>query len=414
MSILNKIKNFDIGSIFFFIPLLLVTGPFLPDLGLTILSFYGVYLVIKKKIDYKKYKIFFGFSILLINLFLISSLISNYIFDSIKYPITYFRYTFFIFAIIYFLQTKKHFFRNFFFIFFFIYSFVLIDAVIQFIFLKDLFLIPKPSNLRVTAMFGDELILGSYVSRLFPIYLISLIFINKKYNFTKYINIPLILITVLVVSISGERTAVFSLIIIFAFCLFFKNFFQKNFFVATILAFLLLTLIINKNEFVKERFYTETKNQIIETLQGKHIISKFHHAHYITAIKIFKDNVFFGIGPKTYRFECNNVKYNIPYACSTHPHNTYIQLLSETGVFSFIVVFMIFIFCFYKIFKIKLNQEQNISNDVNFFLYIALFISLWPLSPTGSFFNNWLNVVYYLPIAFILYLDEKNKNFTYL
>lgn len=414
MSISNKIRNFDIENIFFFIPLLLVTGPFLPDLGLTILSFYGIYLIIKKKIDYKKYQIFSGLSILLIALFLISSLISNYIFDSLKYPITYFRYTFFTFAIIYFLQTKKDFFRNFFFIFFFIYSFVLIDAVIQFIFLKDLFLIPKPSNLRVTAMFGDELILGSYISRLFPIYLISLIFINKKYNFTKYINIPLILITVFVVSISGERTAVFSLLIIFAFCLFFKNFFQKNFIIATILAILLLTLIINKNEFVKERFYIETKNQIIETLQGKHIISKFYHAHYVTAIKIFKDNIFFGVGPKSYRFECNNIKYNIPYACSTHPHNTYIQLLSETGIFSLIIVFLIFIFCSYKIFKIKLNQEQNISNDVNFFLYIALFISLWPLSPSGSFFNNWLNVIYYLPIAFILYLDEKNKNFTYL
>ena len=49
MSISNKIRNFDLGNIFFFIPLLLVTGPFLPDLGLVILSIFEIYLVIKKK-----------------------------------------------------------------------------------------------------------------------------------------------------------------------------------------------------------------------------------------------------------------------------------------------------------------------------------------------------------------------------
>ena len=140
MSISNKIRNFDLGNIFFFIPLLLVTGPFLPDLGLVILSIFGIYLVIKKKVDYKKYKIFFGLSILLTALFLISSLLSNYTLETLKYPIFYFRYVFFVLAIIYFLQNKKNFLRNFFFSFFFIYSFVLLDALVQFIFLKDLFL----------------------------------------------------------------------------------------------------------------------------------------------------------------------------------------------------------------------------------------------------------------------------------
>ena len=130
MSISNKIRNFDLGNIFFFIPLLLVTGPFLPDLGLVILSIFGIYLVIKKKVDYKKYKIFFGLSILLTALFLISSLLSNYTLETLKYPIFYFRYVFFVLAIIYFLQNKKNFLRNFFFSFFFIYSFVLFDALL--------------------------------------------------------------------------------------------------------------------------------------------------------------------------------------------------------------------------------------------------------------------------------------------
>ena len=214
MKFSNKIRNFDLANIFFLIPLLLLTGPFLPDLVLVMLSIYGIFLIIKKKIDYKKYKIFVGISILLTLLFLISSLTSNYTVESLKYGIFYIRYVLFVLTIIFFLQNKKNFFRNFFLFFFLIYSFTLIDALIQFVFLKDLFFIPKPSNLRVTAMFGDELILGSYLSRLFPMYLVSLFLINKKYNYSKYINIFPILITVFVVMISGERTAFFYLCII--------------------------------------------------------------------------------------------------------------------------------------------------------------------------------------------------------
>jgi hypothetical protein len=37
-------------------------------------------------------------------------------------------------------------------------------------------------------------------------------------------------------------------------------------------------------------------------------------------------------------------------------------------------------------------------------------ISLWPLLPSGNFFGNWLNVIYYLPLGFIMYNLNKKKN----
>ena len=37
--------------------------------------------------------------------------------------------------------------------------------------------------------------------------------------------------------------------------------------------------------------------------------------------------------------------------------------------------------------------------DAQLCLFVALYITLWPFVPTGNFFHNWLNVIYFLPIG---------------
>ena len=46
--------------------------------------------------------------------------------------------------------------------------------------------------------------------------------------------------------------------------------------------------------------------------------------------------------------------------------------------------------------KIKLYNETSI-------LVALVIINLWPLAPTGNFFNNWLSILYYLPVGFLIY-----------
>ena len=44
-------------------------------------------------------------------------------------------------------------------------------------------------------------------------------------------------------------------------------------------------------------------------------------------------------------------------------------------------------------------------------MYIRFYISaLWPIIPSGNFFNNWLSIMTFLPFLFLLYIN-KNNNF---
>ena len=48
-------------------------------------------------------------------------------------------------------------------------------------------------------------------------------------------------------------------------------------------------------------------------------------------------------------------------------------------------------------------------SDANLCFFAAIYINLWPIVPTGSFFNNWLSIIYFLPIGLILPFFDKNK-----
>ena len=86
------------------------------------------------------------------------------------------------------------------------------------------------------------------------------------------------------------------------------------------------------------------------------IFTTHHTIHYITAYKMFLSNPLFGIGPKLFRIYCLKENFNITIlpgvsSCSTHPHNTYFQLLAETGLlgaFPVILLFFLVSFVFLK------------------------------------------------------------------
>ena len=136
------------------------------------------------------------------------------------------------------------------------------------------------------------------------------------------------------------------------------------------------------------------------------IFSKNHDSLIRTAYNMFKDQPYFGHGPKMFRVKCKNQNYATGVApCKTHPHNFYIQLLAETGILGFLFLCSALCYVIYTALRqlksIILSQKRPLT-DYQVCLLAGILITVWPFSTNGNFFNNWLMIIYSLPVGFYL------------
>ena len=62
---------------------------------------------------------------------------------------------------------------------------------------------------------------------------------------------------------------------------------------------------------------------------------------------IYLKKPLFGSGPEGFRYHCRNIEFDSEIGiCSTHPHNFFFQLLSETGLLGIFFYISILIFIF--------------------------------------------------------------------
>jgi O-antigen ligase len=395
-------------SIFFYlIPFALISGPFLPDFLISIIGILFIFYVIKNKhyqyFNNNFFKIFLIFYLYIV----IRSLFSANLIESFQTTIFYFRFSIFVLATYFLIENSKNFIRIFSLCLLSAITLVAVDGIFQFFYGYNLIGLKQAIPDRVSGLFGKESILGSYIVRLTPL-LFALLFINfdKKFFFNYAICFILIILNI-AVYISGERTSFFLMILFDAI---FLTLIRINF-ILKIFSVLLIFLLIFTFSIYKKSISDRMFNQVYESVFKEkkiNIFSPGHQLHYQAAFKMFQDNYIFGQGVKMFRFECSKEKYYndnkyVEGSCSTHPHNTYIQFLAETGIFGFFFIFLCFFYILYNLYKNY--QKLILYKKANIPLVLILsniFINLFPFTPTGNFFGNWLSVLYYLPVGFYL------------
>ena len=151
------------------IPFFLITGPFFSDLSLTMCSiFFLIFLILNKK-----YNLLLNFFFILFSLFyliiIFSSILSENIFFSLRSSLPYIRFGLFTLCVCYAAKKDNNLFIKIFVVLTIIYITLIFDGYLQFFTGVNIIGLEK-TGIRVSSFFGDELILGSYIARFFPIY----------------------------------------------------------------------------------------------------------------------------------------------------------------------------------------------------------------------------------------------------
>ena len=395
-------------------PVVFALGRFASDLFVVIISvIFLTIIILDKKYNYLINKIsipFFLWCFLLI----IISLFSNDPILSLESSLFYFRFGLFGLAVIYVLNNYSnwHLLSLKFFILSYLLTLFIVSIEILFNFNLVIYLMTGygqyvqslvyPNN-RITGNFGEDVMLGSFIARTMPIFLaIFLVRLNFFSSLKIFFIFLLIFITIIIAFLSHERASIFYILMsvtILLLCLNVKNKYLYLI-ISSPIILLSFTLYLNKTFF--ERFIVHTYNQISS---AKFLSFSDHYLNYYqTAFQIFLENSFFGIGPKMYRLECLKYVTNVD-PCNTHPHNIYLQLLSEVGLIAstpVILLLIVFIYIILRHIFSKLFLKKEFLNNYQICLSIACFVFLFPFIPTGSFFNNYLNCIFFFSSAMLL------------
>ena len=307
--------------------------------------------------------------------------------------------------------------------------FVSIDIFYQFIFGKDIFgfeAIEYSSRRKLSGPFGDELIAGGFIQRfsVFSFFILPLFFQSKSKYLSRYF-IPILFIIFLTgIILSGNRMPM----VLFVFTVFLILVFNKEirkFFIPFVLIFsFLFTLILNIDSEIKtnfKSFYDQISRMTIIIINKD--FKNDGSPQYLKEFETFYDtwliNKYIGGGIKNFRYYCHvrpNVNKDAKFVCNMHPHNYYLEILTETGILGFVVIIFSFSLLLYQSLIKKYFLKSNIHYDNKIIPFIFLFfIEIFPLKSTGSFFTTG-NATYLFLIMGILvgllpkyyYIENKN------
>lgn len=400
-------KHLKILTIFlvYSFPILIVSGPFLSDLAIVFVSIFFLIISYKEKLFHlfnnKYFKIFFCFY-----LYILARSIFAQDLISIKSSFFFIRFGLFALAFHYLLSNKIIDLKKFFFITLFTLVVIFIDSIVQYYSGFNLLGFEMLHPNRVSSFFNEELVLGSFSFRVLII-LIPLYFI---YYDNKILPIIILILITSLIILSGERSALALILIFFVFYLFVGINKVKYSLLSILILFSFLATLLFVNESAYKRIITITKNNFYIDKEEKIIaFSRVHHQHYVTGYKMFKKNIIFGVGPKMFRFKCDDPNYNSgQFSCATHPHNILIQFLAEFGLIGALFLFYFYYLLIKNLFKYKIYKNKEYQRQF-LLINLIIFLNFFPLLPYGNFLNNWLSIFNILSISLIGHLNNERS-----
>ena len=420
----KSLQNYDnllyVNFIHFLIalfPLSYIAGNLIINLNI-FLVVVTTLIIFKKKVFFINYNIidkliFFAFAIIvisgIINTFQIYLVNENSI-QSSKILIKSFlhlRYLLFYLILRFLVEANIFNFRIFFISSFICSLFVSIDLIYQFIFGVDI--LGFKQDLRdiskFSGPFGDELIAGSYLQKFgFLSFFFIPLFLNIKYKKLIYLYLILLFLLILFsLIITGNRMpfVLFILIMLSVFILEKKT--RKYFISLSVITILVFLATYKYNSITKGYFKHFSKTAIeikdstfdfiFKDLSDEELklfnkdpqlfIPNTYVKEFYSGIATWKQNKIIGGGIDSFYINCKKSLND----CASHPHNYYLEILSEIGIVGLIIFLLIFGKVFLDTFYLKYLKKAQFNNLIIPFMFLFL-AEIFPIKTSGSFFTT--------------------------
>ena len=263
---------------------------------------------------------------------------------------------------------------------------------------------------RVVSFFKTEPIPGAFLCGFSFIVVGFVLNFLKSKKILKLLGFLIIFFCLVGVMVTGERSNGLKALIgfsIFISIIDYVKLRDKILVFSTLFIIFLLT--VNFSDYVKYRYIDQLYIKInTKDEREKFLNNSLYIKLYKSGFYVFKNNPWFGVGNKNYRVEtCDTNKNSIhkEYYCLTHPHQIYIEMLSEHGIFGTIIIMGII---FYLAFRL-IRKIIDTRNYIQAGCLIFLLINFVPILPSGSFFNNF-NITLFMINFSLMYAINKETN----
>ena len=381
--------------------------------------FYGRDLILLKFLLIDKiiiFLFFFTFLVGLINSFYLYENIFNFEENIIlKKSLFFFKYLIFYFCVRTLVENNVFNFKFFFISCSFCVLFVSLDLIYQLITGKDIFGFERIDQ-KISGPFGDEQIAGGYLQR-FSFFLFFLFFVSDKKIEKKilyFVLISLFLIISFAVLISGNRMPFIMYLLSWLFLFILEKRIRKYFLPFLILFFTFTILIFLNVDQVRNNgmhFYSILHQMVnfFPQLFENNTNLDFPNAYIkelYSGLVTWKINPIFGGGIESFHINCSK----LVITCASHPHNYYLEILSEIGLLGMIIVLLVFLYILYiAIFK-KFIDESLFQNNHYISPFALMFlIEIFPIKSSGSFFTTGNATYIFFIIAVILGIYRKQQ-----
>ena len=327
----------------------------------------------------------------------------------------------------------------------FMFISILLSMMMMFFILSAEMIIEPLDELknRLSWPYGDT-VPGSYIAKVcLPVICILTFLSFNKFNFTTFFASIIVMLSMFFVYKTGERTSFiiifFSVLVVLIYQIYVKkfDFLNKSLIAVCAIIFIVTASFIFEN--LTPRFKQIANNIPIFNTS----FSNAHWGAWRSGIQQGFENPILGLGPSSTRYHCdklglsnsiignsfenwyknnNNSSFEqllsgneflrskkefkdnfihffqskpkwlpgINY-CGNHPHNFYIQIFAETGIFG-----LFFGICIYISLIISCLKSNLTKNDCPLLItsFIIPFALLFPFQQSGSFYGQWGNLFY--------------------